>query len=311
MSEKKGFNHYAILTVFAYLTALFLGMGTYDISIHFSPTVVNFLLFAVPKELIGMLSIFVVDGLYILLDYMLPHFKTKSTRSAALYFMAALWVIMASANIASAVINNTIENSALGGFSWVVYGVKVGGLIYLAFYTYARWDDPHTQRRIIEIEMTAEMDTKVNYFEKTYGAKVGKYGGEMVGFVKSLEQYRLIFEEKTGMDIRTTLGVYWQRTLAKQVGFYVPEGFTFSDEPLSIETKPADATPALPDAGKKKKREVIVNADNPDAGNPDAHTETADAGNIIEKPKSMMPDFLQNALKKVSAMTGKPASNFP
>lgn len=248
-------NHYIVLSIFAYLAAVFLGTGTYDISVRLSPPFVSFLLFSIPRELIGVLGILFVDGLYILLDGMLAKFRTRSTRTAALYFMVALLVIMASANVMSAVINNQVEG--LGGFSWVMYGVKFGAIMYLAFYVYARWQDPFTQHEIIGIELSEVMDKEINAHEKNIGKKLGVAGGEVVALQRQFTLYEMEFQKRTGKDIRIALGSGWRRAVATMSGIYIPDGFVFEGEDS------ADAGSAGSRTGKRKTPQVI----DLDAGN--------------------------------------------
>lgn len=280
---------YTLLTVVAILSALFNGTGTYDLSIHFSPPLITLFFFSIPREFIGALSIALVDGIYILLDFMLPKLRTHNARTSALVFMVVLWGVMASANLASAVINNSINTAALGGFSWVIYGVKLGALIYLAWYTYVRWDDPATQYEIIEVDLVSAMQDKINAAQKKYNGLIGSNAGDTIALVRSLDSYQAEFEKQTGKDIRIALGNNWRRAVAKQSGIVIPAGFVFDDEevasapPEEADAGSTDSNAGTPKTRKGKKAEA-------DAGNLEV------PGALPEKPESLIPSLLQSLL---------------
>ena len=289
VTPKFNAQSYMLLTIVAIIAALFNGTGTYDLSIHFSPPFISLFSIRIPREMIGAMSIALVDGIYILLDFMLPKLRTSNARTSALMFMIVLWGVMVSANLASAVINNSMNTAALGGFSWVIYGVKLGALIYLAWYTYIRWDDPATKYEIIEVDLVSAMQDKINAAQKKYNGLIGTNAGDTIALVRSLDSYQAEFEKQTGKDIRIALGLNWRRAVAKQSGIVIPTGFVFDDEEA-----------------------VAAPADEVDAGNPDANAgspktrkgKKADAdagtlevsGTLPEKPSDLIPTLLQSLL---------------
>lgn len=282
---------YMLLTIVAIIAALFNGTGTYDLSIHFSPPFISLFSIRIPREMIGAMSIALVDGIYILLDFMLPKLRTSNARTSALMFMIVLWGVMVSANLASAVINNSMNTAALGGFSWVIYGVKLGALIYLAWYTYIRWDDPATKYEIIEVDLVSAMQDKINAAQKKYNGLIGTNAGDTIALVRSLDSYQAEFEKQTGKDIRIALGLNWRRAVAKQSGIVIPTGFVFDDEEaVAAATGEEDENDMTPSTGGKKNRKKIETP--VDLIPP---VEGATSSPIPAKPTGLIPDFLNAA----------------
>ena len=280
---------YALLTIVAIIAALFNGTGTYDLSIHFSPPFISLFSVRIPREIIGAMSIVLVDGIYILLDFMIPKLRTNNARTSALMFMIVLWGVMVSANLASAVINNSMNTASLGGFSWVIYGVKLGALIYLAWYTYIRWDDPATKYEIIEVDLVSAMQDKINSAQKKYNGLIGSNAGDTIALVRSLDSFQVEFEKQTGKDIRIALGNNWRRAVAKQSGIVIPTGFVFDDEEVAsapgdgVDAGNSDPNSGTPKTRKGKRADV-------DAGTSEV------PGTLPEKPESLIPSLLQSLL---------------
>lgn len=204
--NKKKQDSYLIMKVFAYIATLVASIATYDIAYHFSPNDVAIFGIQITKASIALITLFTVDGLFILLDDRLPHFKTEQSRDLGVKFLVLLWAIMLSLNIASAVMNNTMDTSVLGRFSFVVYAVKVVALIYLAFYTYIRSDDPDTQRVIIENQMHWVREQGINTHLTTFSQKFAQDGAKII----AMEQLSRLVLKETGKDIKDILGEDWQ-----------------------------------------------------------------------------------------------------
>ena len=300
VAPKFNSKSYMLLTVVAILAALFNGTGTYDLSIHFSPPFISLFSIDIPREMIGALSIALVDGIYILLDFMLPKLRTHNARTSALLFMVVLWGVMVSANLASAVINNSMNTAALGGFSWVIYGVKLGALIYLAWYTYVRWDDPATKYEIIEVDLVSAMQDKINAAQKKYNGLIGANAGDTIALVRSLDAYKTEFEKQTGKDVRLALGDNWRRAVAKQSGIVIPTGFVFDDEKAASPVEDDDITEPPATGGtkaKRKKDESPVEAIAP--------VEKT----VPVKPEGMIPNLLNSLTSKLTSKSTGEATN--
>lgn len=289
MNNESTKTNYIVFTIFAFVAVLASSLATYDIAVHFSPPNVKLLWFVIPPSFAGLLAILVLDGLYILLDLRLATFPTTASRNVSIFFMGLVWCIMVSANLVSAIINNTIDGSVLGAFSWVMYGVKLGALLYLGYYTYIRWDDPNTQRLIIQNDLRAVMEKEMNGIEKDYGGKIYKNGGDMIVLVKLLMGYADNFKQLTGQDVRFALGSNWRRTLANMSGIAIPEGFVFPDERAD-----AGSSADVP-KGKRVAPSPLPSATN--AGTP----EPVNAGTSQALPmpvKEEAPSLLQTLLIK-------------
>ncbi len=205
MNEKKK-DPYFIMMAFAYIATVVASVATYDIALHFSPSDVAVMGVAITKQTVAFITLLTVDGLYILLDNRLPHFKTDNSRSWAVSFLVLIWAVMLSLNIASAVMNNTMDTSVLGKFSFVIYAVKVVSLVYLAFYTYIRTDDPDTKRIVIANQMHWLRESGVNTHLKTYSNQFSQIGAKII----AMDQLRDLVLKETGKDIEDILGVEWQ-----------------------------------------------------------------------------------------------------
>lgn len=303
-------NNYIMFTLFAIAAVLASSLATYDIAVHFSPSNVKILWSLIPPAVMGLLAIIVLDGIYLLLDFNLAKLKTPNARMVSVIFMVLLWCIMASTNIASAVINNTIDGAILGGWSWVVYGVKLGALIYLAWYTYIRVDDPETRAAMIAVDLKATLDSEMNSKEKLFGVKLYKVGADMIVLTKLLNKYSGDFEGATGMDVRVALGENWRRALAGQAGIPVDAGFIFPGEKRpDAGTPDADAGNPPPRRGKPAQASpapLPVNAGTPDPDAGNAGTPEPDI-EIPVRPEA--PNLLQSAMTNLSALLGRGAKN--
>lgn len=268
---KKQTDAYIVLKVWAVVAVLVASVATYDIAYHFSPADVVIFGLAISRSTIAAFTILIVDGLYIMLDLMLPKFRTANSRASAGYFMVGLWVIMLSLNISSAVLNKSLDVSLLGNFSFVVYFVKALAVIYLAWYTYVRYDDPETQRELTEMETREAREIGIQKHLRTYSMAFAREGAKVIA-MEQLADY--VFRE-TGKDIREVLGDNWREVLGGP-GFGAQPELPVGDPPRK---KPQVASPlallADPGAGKqldlweriKVAGRVIFPG--PDTGNPD------------------------------------------
>lgn len=212
MLEKKK-DSYFIMKVFAYIATAVASIATYDIAFHFSPPEVQIMGYAVTAANIAFITLLTVDGLYVLLDNRLPHFKTESSRSWAVNFLVLIWAVMLSLNIASAVMNNTMDTSVLGRFSFVVYAVKVVSLLYLAFYTYIRTDDPDTKRVVIENQLHWTREQGINTHLQTYSKEFSKIGAAVI----AMDQLSELVLNETGKNIESILGPDWQTKIGGEM----------------------------------------------------------------------------------------------
>lgn len=212
MSEKKK-DSYFIMKVFAYIATAVASIATYDIAFHFSPPEVQIMGYAVTAANIAFITLLTVDGLYVLLDNRLPHFKTESSRTWAVNFLVLIWAVMLSLNIASAVMNNTMDTSVLGRFSFVVYAVKVVSLLYLAFYTYIRTDDPDTKRVVIENQLHWTREQGINTHLQTYSKEFSKIGAAVI----AMDQLSELVLNETGKNIESILGPDWQTKIGGEM----------------------------------------------------------------------------------------------
>lgn len=261
--ETKKTDSYIVFSAFAILAVIFASVATYDISYHFSPNEVRIFGFALTREVISTISIFVVDGLYILLDFMLKEFRTKSSRRAAGYFMVFLWCAMLALNLSSAVLNNQMDTNALGKFSIVVYAVKVVALLYLAFYTYIRYDDPETKRVMIEMESSEIRTAGINNYVKTFSNGFARGAAKLI----AMEQMATYVEQQTGKHPSDMYGKNWQSVIAKMSGV----NMEFDEEPEETPTtgkRLPTGNPALSATGKKEPKLPVAPKMTPPALHP-------------------------------------------
>lgn len=245
MNEKERDNYF-IFGVFEVIAVVVASFATYDISLHFSPADVVIFGYHVTREVIAFLSVFMVDGLYVLIDRNLHVLRTRQSRTAAGYFLVFLWCVMMALNLASAVINNTNSISALGKFGFVIYAVKVMAMIYLAWYTYIRYDDPLTKRVLIEMEANETRSAGVNNYVQKYSQAFAISGAKIIAMDQSAE-YIL---KETGKHPEDIFGESWREQIAKMAGIsWTPTHVAADDE------KPADEA-ATGTTGKGKRAAV-------------------------------------------------------
>lgn len=247
MFNEKKKDSYFVMMVFAYIATVVASVATYDIALHFSPADVAVMGTQITKQTVAFITLLTVDGLYILLDNRLPHFKTDNSRQWAVNFLMLIWAVMLSLNIASAVMNNTMDTSVLGKFSFVIYAVKVVSLVYLAFYTYIRTDDPDTKRIVIENQMHWLRESGVNTHLKTYSNQFSQIGAKII----AMDQLRELVLKETGKDIEDILGLDWQVRIGGEM-FAKNAGKPATGKPLPAPRSDAgnDATPPAPTTGK-------------------------------------------------------------
>jgi len=212
MNTKKA-DSYLVMKVFAYIAAAVASIATYDIAYHFSPPAIDIAGFILTKAYVGIMTVLTLDGLYVLLDDRLPHFKTENARDWAVRFLFLLWAVMLSLNISSGVMNNTMDTSVLGRFSFVVYAVKVVSLIYLAFYTYIRTDDPDTKRVVIENQLHWTRAEGINRHLQNYSAEFAREGAKII----AMHQLSELVLKETGKEIQDILGADWQVKIGGEV----------------------------------------------------------------------------------------------
>jgi len=212
MNNNKTNNSYRIFQAVAFVAALVASMATYDIAYRFTPDILVFD-FNI-RQVIAGLSALLVDGLYILLDGKLADMKTKAARSMTFRFLVLIWGIMASVNVMDAIINNTIDMTALGKAGVVVYVIKLIALFYLAYYTYIHYDDPDTKLIISQRDATEARTKGVNHFVEIYSKAYAQTGAQFVAMYLMAE-YIL---EETGKHPRDILGDGWESKLSKMAG---------------------------------------------------------------------------------------------
>lgn len=168
------------------------GMSTYDISYNLSPVEL--------ATYIATCTVLVIDGGYILLDMIFPYVKTQTARTLIALFMVMLWLMMVMTNITDAIWRN---NTDVG--SYVIYGVKVMGLLWLAVYTFIRYDDPETKRTLQETELREIREAQTLYYEKQYATSLAPVAGRALALAQLSDR----FKEDTGRNIEDVLGKNW------------------------------------------------------------------------------------------------------
>lgn len=285
---KNKMKDYRIFTIFAVLATIVCSIATYDISVRFTPPNITLFGFAVTASFIGLLTPITLDGVYILLDTMLPKFHTTNSRKVAFGFMIFIWVIMVSMNLSSAVINNQIDSAVLGKFSFVVYGVKLVALLYLAFYTYIRYDDPTTKHTIIETQNEFLFANGINQFLERYN----KGMSDSIAAIFALEDAREMIEKRTGKDITYTLGKMWRKVLVSRAGI----ALEIDDKGnVVLDNMTIEATPASNENASSKKK----------SPNP------ASSPAPVEAPTAEKPKSIWNTIQKITGTlpAGEVASN--
>lgn len=251
MFEKKH-DSYFIMKVFAYIATAVASIATYDIAYHFSPPEVQIMGMPITAANIAMITLLTVDGLYILLDNRLPYFKTEASRTWAVNFLVMIWAVMLSLNIASAVMNNTMNTSVLGRFSFVVYAVKVVSLLYLAFYTFIRTDDPDTKRVVIENQLHWTREQGINTHLQTYSRQFAQVGAKII----AMDQLAELVLKETGKDIESILGSDWQVKIGGAVFAEIAAtgttgSVTTGKKPTAKTTGSLPPEPPMPTTGSK------------------------------------------------------------
>lgn len=170
------------------------GMSTYDIAYNLSPKALAIF--------VAWATVVVIDGGYLFLDIFFPWQKTQTARTLIGLFMAALWCMMVATNITDAVWRN---NVSVGGY--VVYGVKIMGLIWVLVYTFIRFDDPETKKILQKTEIEELHDRELLAREKEYATLIAPLEAKALAIANLADR----FQQRTGKQIETVLGKDWAK----------------------------------------------------------------------------------------------------
>ncbi len=217
-----------VMMVLAIAAIVASGFSTFDISFHLSPAD-----FAVT---VGLLTVLVVDGGFLALDFVFPYVKTATARSLVALFMAILWLAMVGTNVADAIFNMAFDASKLGWGSWIMYAVKVIGLVYLAMYAYIRFDDPETKRILQQTEIDEIKNNELLAREREYSELMAiPYAKAM-----AIENIRSKFKAEHNKNIEDVIGKDWVRE-------FLPADLPVEIAPANQDKpKPASKTPVIP-----------------------------------------------------------------
>ena len=181
------------------------GMSTYDLAYILSPLAT--------AAIIGAMTVVVIDGGFLLLDLVFPYVKTSTARSMVAVLMSFLWAAMAGTNITDAILNLRVDTAALGWGEWIMYGVKVVGLVYLAMYAFIRFDDPETRRILQETEIAEIKNREVLMREREYSQKMAVPLARALA-IRNIQER---FKRETGRNIEEVIGSDWVRLYLAEI----------------------------------------------------------------------------------------------